>query len=144
MQPHRYVTIATGGPEGPVPVSADQRPTIETSRPADFGGDGERWSPEELLLGAVADCFVLTYRTVAARAGLDWRHLTCRADGLLDRVDGQLQFTEVLLTAEVIVPSEALRAEAVRCVDVAERRCLVTASLNARIQLHQQVSVSAD
>lgn len=141
---HRYTSTATGGPEGPVPVFAENRPTIETSRPADFGGDADRWSPEELLMGAVADCFVLTFRALAARESLEWRHLTCDAEGTLEPSEGQLRFTEITLTAEVIVPSEAARAEAMRCLDRAEQRCLITASLHARVQLNQQVTVSAD
>lgn len=142
--PHRYTATATGGPEGPVPVSTDGRPTIETSRPAAFGGDAERWSPEELLMGAVADCFVLTFRALAAREALEWRHLTCDAEGRLERDRGQLRFHDIMLTAEVIVPTEAARADAMRCLDEAEQRCLVTASLEARVQLNHQVTVSAD
>ncbi len=146
MQPlsHRYSATATGGPQGPVPVFTDDRPTIETSRPADFGGDGARWAPEELLMAAVADSFVLTFRAIADADGLDWRHLTCRAEGVLGSASTQMQITELLLSAEVIVPAESARAQAMACLDRAEQECLITASLNARVQLHHQATVSAD
>lgn len=143
--PHRYSVSATGGPEGPVPVSADEVPTIETSTPREFGGAGDRWSPEQLLMASVADCFVLTFRSVAHAAKLDWRHLTAQVEGLLDRDDDRrLRFHEIQIQAEVIIPGESGRADAARCLDRAEKLCLITNSLTAQIQLHHQITVSAD
>lgn len=146
MQPpsRRYSASATGGPQGPVPVFTDDRPTIETGWPAERGGEGERWSPEELLMAAVADSFVLTFRGIADADGLDWRHLTCRAEGLMAEANEQVRLTELLLSAEVIVPAESARAQAMACLDRAEQACPVVASLNARVQLHHQATVSAD
>ncbi|HKJ94820.1 MAG TPA: OsmC family protein [Gammaproteobacteria bacterium] len=143
--PHRYNVAATGGPEGPVPVSADDLPTIETSTPVQFDGTGDRWSPEQLLIAAVADCFVLTFRSVARAARLDWRHLTAQVEGLLDRDDDRrMRFLEIQIQAEVIIPGESGRADAARCLDRAEKLCLITNSLTAQIQLHHQITVSAD
>jgi organic hydroperoxide reductase OsmC/OhrA len=136
----RYSATATGGPQGPVPVSTDQRPTIETGRQA----DNARWSPEELLMAAVADSFVLTFRDIAAADGLDWRHLTCRAEAVRDGAGGDAALGALRLAAEVIVPAESGRAQAVACLDRAERQCPVIAALNTRVQLHPQATVSAD
>lgn len=143
--PHCYTVSATGGPEGPVPISADGLPTIETGVPEAFGGSGDRWSPEQLLMAAVADCFVLSFRNVARTAGLEWRHLSCRVEGVLDRdAERVLRFVEIRIHAEAVVPAESARADAARCLDQAEQHCLITNSLDATVQLHHQISVSAD
>ena len=42
-------------------------PALSSAAPAQFGGPGDRWSPETLIVGAIADCFILTFRAVAAR-----------------------------------------------------------------------------
>lgn len=143
--PHRYSVSATGGPQGPVPVSADELPTIETGVSGANGGSGDRWSPEQLLVAAVADAFVLSFRDVAARQALEWRHLSCQVDGVLDTdADEVTRFVEIAIQAEVVVPSEGARADAARCLDQAEQDCFITNSLSAQRQLHQQIMVSAD
>jgi organic hydroperoxide reductase OsmC/OhrA len=40
-------------------------PTLSTATPEEFGGPGDAWSPELLLLGAVESCFLFTFRAVA-------------------------------------------------------------------------------
>jgi len=40
-------------------------PDLRLEAPSDFGGPGDAWSPEHLLLVAVQSCFLLTLRAVA-------------------------------------------------------------------------------
>lgn len=144
-QPERFGVTATGGPDGPVPISADGLPTIETGRHATNGGTGDRWSPEQLLMGSVANAFVLSFRQVAREHDLDWRHLSCQVEcstGLDD--EGIAALSEIILQAEIVVPGESERADAARCLDQAERICLITKALEVPVQLHQQIAVSAD
>ena len=55
---HQYSVTATTQPEGLVALNADGLPEMESGPPKEFGGSGTQWSPEDLLVGAVADCFV--------------------------------------------------------------------------------------
>jgi organic hydroperoxide reductase OsmC/OhrA len=144
-QPERFNVTATGGPEGPVPISTESLPTIETGRHPSDGGTGDRWSAEQLLMGAIANAFILSFRQVALEHDLEWRHLSCHVEGATGEDDEDLAvFTEIIIQAEVVVPGESERGEAARCLDQAERECLITNSLEAAVQLHQQIAVSAD
>ena len=60
--PHRYRVKGRGQVTGDVELSADGLTTLRSASPAEFDGPGGRWSPETLLVGAVADCFILTFR----------------------------------------------------------------------------------
>jgi len=40
---------------------SDQRTPIEGGPPPEFDGTDARWSPEHLLLAALAQCFMLTW-----------------------------------------------------------------------------------
>ena len=111
-------------------VAAGLHP-IETSPPVQFGGPGDRWSPETLLLAAVSDCFVLTYRAVARAAQLPWISLDCEADGVLDRVERTLRFTGISLAARLVVPEGTDRHKAMAALHQAERQCLISNSLLA-------------
>ena len=52
--PHHYKVEASGGPEGDVMLSEENVESIASAPPTEFGGPGDRWSPESLLVAAVA------------------------------------------------------------------------------------------
>lgn len=137
--PHHYTVSASAESEGPVRVSAENLPTLDTAPPVEFGGPGDRWSPETLLLAAIADCFLLTFRAVARASQLPWVSLSCTAEGVLDRVERQLRFTSVVVRASLRVPSTVDADRARRVLERAERSCLVTNSLAAESSLEADV-----
>jgi peroxiredoxin-like protein len=128
--PHRYeVQAALADGEESVAISAEGIPTLTTAPPPQFGGAGGQWSPETLLVAAVAACFILTFRAIATASKLAWRRLDCDAAGVLDRSDGVVRFTELHLRAHLVVHSDGDVARARRLLEKAEGRCLVTNSL---------------
>jgi organic hydroperoxide reductase OsmC/OhrA len=139
--PHLYATRATATPEGDVPLASEGLTSLATAPPAEFGGPGDRWSPETLLVGAVADCFILTFRAVAKASALPWVGLSCEAEGTLDRVDRVTRFTEVLVRATLQVPPGTDEAKAMRLLERSEQLCLITNSLSAEVHLKACVEV---
>jgi organic hydroperoxide reductase OsmC/OhrA len=139
--PHHYEVTATAVPNGDVQIGADGIPALTTASPPEFDGPGGRWSPEALLVGAVADCFSLTFRGIARASQLPWTSLECDATGTLDRQDGVTRFTHVHLHASLTVPPGVDEGLAARLLQKAEDRCLVSRSLNAAIHLESRVTV---
>lgn len=129
--PHHYPASGLGHPEGTVTVSSKGVTDITTAAPIEFGGPGDQWSPEGLLVAAVADCFILTFRAIARASKLDWQELRCDVVGVLDKIDGMTKFTEFQITATLDVPSETNVDKAERLLHKAEKVCLITNSLTA-------------
>ena len=142
--PHRYIVSAEAVSEGDVALSAPRLPVLRSASPAEFDGPGDRWSPETLLVAAVADCFVLTFRVIARLSKIDWVSLVCEANATLDRVDRVVRFTDVVLRARLAVPPGADPARAERALAKAEQNCLVSNSLIAEVHLETQVDVVAE
>lgn len=140
--PHHYQVNASAEVDGNVALKADDLPQLITAPPAEFGGPGDQWSPETLLVGAVANCFVLTFRAIARASKLDWKNLECSAEGVLDRVDKVTRFTEVKITARLTVPARTNVDKAQRLMEKSEAACLVTRSLLAEAHLDAEVIVS--
>ena len=111
--PHRYRVKGTGRITGDVELTAERLTMLRSASPAEFDGPGDRWSPETFLVGAVADCFILTFRAVANASKLFWISLDCDVTGTLNRVDRVAQFTHFDLTAHLVVPP-AVDAERAR------------------------------
>jgi peroxiredoxin-like protein len=137
--PHRYVTRAAGRAEGTIALDGSGLPAIAVAAPAEFDGPGDQWSPETLLTGAIATCFVLTFRAVARASRLEWTELVCEVEGTLDRVDGETRFTDVLVRAFLEVPPEVAIERAERILEKSERNCLITRSLRAEARLEAHV-----
>jgi organic hydroperoxide reductase OsmC/OhrA len=140
--PHRYTATAAAAPEGAIALESPGVPTLATDAPAEFGGPGDQWSPETLLLGAVADCFVLTFRAIAKATSLPWLDLACEADGVLDRVDRVTRFTEIHVRAVLTVPAGVGADKALKAMERAEQVCLITNSLTASAHLEARVEVA--
>ena len=139
--PHHYDVTATAVPDGDIHVGAEDVPPLATASPREFDGPGNRWTPETMLVAAVADCFALTFRGLARREKLTWTSLECDATGTLDRQDGAVRFTHVHLHASLTVPPGADEQALVRLMQKAEERCLVSRSLNATVHLEPRVVV---
>lgn len=102
--PHRYQVNAIGGADGTVAVSSPGLATLETTPPPEFDGPAGYWSPETLLTGALADCFVLSFRAVADASKFEWGQLAVEIDAVLDRVEKVTRFTRFTINARLTVP----------------------------------------
>ena len=142
--PHHYAVTAAGAVDGDVELTAERLPSLRSASPAEFGGPGDRWSPETFLVGAVADCFILTFRAVARASKLSWTLLQCDVTGTLDRADRVTQFTRLDVRAHLTVPAGADPDQARRALEKAERSCLIVNSLKAAIHLEPEVDVAAE
>jgi organic hydroperoxide reductase OsmC/OhrA len=137
--PHRYAVSAVAGNEGEVLIDSQRLPRLRTAPPEEFGGRGDLWSPETLLVASVADCYVLTFRGIAARSNLPWTSLACEVAGKLDRIDRVTKFTEFRVHARLQVPEGTNTEQATRLLAKAEETCLITRSLSATIHLDTSV-----
>lgn len=140
--PHRYRAKGTGRITGDVELTADGLPRLQSASPAEFDGPGNRWSPETLLVGAVADCFILTFRAIAKASRVSWISLDCDVTGTLDRVDRVTQFTGFDMRAHLLVPAGEDTDRARRALEKAERNCLISSSLKAAVALDATIEIA--
>lgn len=137
--PHNYVVSAATEQETNIELSSPGLEPLESAPPAEFGGPGDKWSPETLLVASVADCFILTFRAIARASKFNWSSLECTVDGTLERVDRMTRFTRFDVKATLRVPAGADSARAKLLMEKAEKGCLITNSLHAESRLDASV-----
>lgn len=132
--PHVYTATATGGPDGVIPLQSAGLDDLNTDAPAEFGGSGEHWSPETLLVGAVANCFILTFRALSRKAGLRWTNLRVTAEGKLDKGADGLRFSDFVITTHV--DSNESDPDTIQTLlEQSKKHCLITNSLTGDCEL---------
>ncbi len=139
--PHHYEVRLTGGPAAHATLAVAGAPDLRSAPPADFGGPGDAWSPEHLLLAAVETCFLFTLRAVAQASRLPFTALELSAAGTVDRQDGVTRFTEIVLRPRLTIPPGTDRERAIRVMEKSEKSCLVSASLATPVRLEPDVVV---
>ncbi len=132
--PHYYTASASGGPDGLIPLQSPGLEDLNTDAPAEFGGSGDYWSPETLLVGAVANCFILTFRALSRKAGLKWTNLRVSAEGTLDKSADGLRFSEFVITAH-LDSHESDPATVRTLLEKSKKHCLITNSLTGDCEL---------
>src|SRR6476661_8018791 len=117
-------------------VTSPGKPELAVATPPEFkGGLAGVWSPEDLLVAAVASCFSVTLVAVLERRDLPLRDLSVTGTGHVSaRDDGRFGFVAIELTATVTtdeVASEAVRHAAKH----AGRACLVSMALDVPVHV---------
>ncbi|GAB3000526.1 hypothetical protein GCM10010960_00410 [Arenimonas maotaiensis] len=140
--PHHYQVAASAGPEGEVLLSSAGLAPLNTAPPLEFDGPGDRWSPETLLVGAIADCFILTFRAVAGASKLSWQTLACEVEGTLEREQGASKFVAFTIQARLRIPADGNVEAAEKALYKAEAGCLISNSLSGKFELKIIVETS--
>jgi organic hydroperoxide reductase OsmC/OhrA len=100
--------------------------TIHFTSPPSLGGMDGRWTPEDLLLGAIASSLTTTFRTLAENAKFEHTDLQVEVEGVVKNATLGHSFTEIHIRANLMISDEAERARAVKLLQTAKSSCLVS------------------
>jgi organic hydroperoxide reductase OsmC/OhrA len=125
-------------------ASAPGKAEIDVGSPPEFKGEPGVWSPEELLVGALNGCLMLTFVAMAQAKGLQFLAYESAAEGLLENVDGKYRITEVSVQPSLVVKSEADLETARTIMDHVEENCFISNSITAKVKLVPQLRVRSD
>lgn len=137
--PHIYSAEAIGTATGIVSVDAAGLPQLATEPPPQFGGPGDQWSPESLLVAAVASCFILTFRAIARASRLEWTQIECSVEATLARAEKLTRFTRIVTHATLTVPASLSSVVCERALTKAEEGCLIANSLRCERELQMEI-----
>jgi organic hydroperoxide reductase OsmC/OhrA len=125
-------------------TSAPGKPEMDVGSPTEFKGEPGIWSPEELLVGALNACLMLTFVSLAQNKGIRFVAYESAAEGLLENVDGKYRITEVGVQPSIVLQSQADLEAARTIIDEIERTCFISNSITAKVKLAPQFRVGSD
>jgi organic hydroperoxide reductase OsmC/OhrA len=102
---------------------------IHFAAPPQFGGLEGRWSPEDLLLCAVAGCFTTTFRALADYSKFEYTDLEVAVEGMVHKAQSGYEFAGILIRPTLTISDPAEQPRADRLLEKAKRLCLVSRAI---------------
>ena len=111
-------------------AKSDSSPqAIHFAAPPQFGGLQGRWSPEDLMLSAVAGCFTTTFRALADYSRFKYTDLEVEVEGTVRKAPSGYEFCQVLIRPILTIQDTQEQGQAALLLEKAKRLCLVSRAL---------------
>ena len=138
--PHLYTSKAMCESSGSAITESRECPVLHVAEPKEFGGTGKEWSPEQMFVSTVANCLLLTFRAIANASKFEFIDIKCVAVGKLDRVEGNNRFTNIDISANLLLKSNSDKQKGLRLLNKAEKQCLIKNSISSEVNFNNEIS----
>ena len=123
-------------------IDIDGKPPLPVSAAPPFLGDPALHNPEDLLVAALSTCHFLSYAALCARSGIVVVAYEDRARGTMDKRDGKMRFTEVVLRPRVTIAAGGDVEKALALHERAHAICFIASSVNFDVRHEAVITVA--
>ncbi|MEV4013702.1 OsmC family protein [Nonomuraea angiospora] len=120
-------------------LTTEGPPAIAGSSDPAFRGDPTRWNPEQLLVGSLSQCHMLSYLHKCAVAGVIVTEYVDNAVGTMAQTTDGGHFTEVVLRPSVTVTSPEMADAAAELHEDAHKACFIASSVNFPVRVEPTI-----
>lgn len=85
--------------------------------------------------------FNATFLAIVEYSKLEFLSFKCGSKGILEKVDGKLVISEVLLFPEVVITDEFKRERSERILEKSEKAFLLSNSITSKVTMEAKISV---
>ena len=114
---------------------------VEIGSPPEFKGTPDVWCPEELFIGAVSTCLMLTFLSFAERRQIAISGYESVAEGIVENSDGRYRVTRIEVRPVVSLSQENEVVPAHEVFKEAKEACIISNSVIAQVDLVPQFKV---
>jgi organic hydroperoxide reductase OsmC/OhrA len=119
-------------------LSSSGHSAIEIGNPPVFKGTPDVWCPEDLLIGALNACLMLTFLYQMQLRKLAVVDYESSAQGTLEHKDGKYRVTQIAVQPRISLKSENDVEAAREAMRDAAESCMISNSILAAVQLDPQ------
>lgn len=147
-QTHEYHANVNwnGGKDGSGELSFDGSGHVAPlAVPLEFQGTGNGTNPEEMLTGAVASCYSITFGIIASNRKLPIISLKTKAIGEVEQAGMQFTFKKITILPTVVLDSSATDDQIKAAEDMAHKAdlyCIITNAVRGKVEIAVEPSIS--
>jgi uncharacterized OsmC-like protein len=101
-------------------------------------------TPEDLLVAAVATCFMDSSIAFIEKMRVEIKSFEVLGQGILEKVGRSFEITRVHLRAKVVIGNEEIRGKIERALELGAKYCFVGNSLKAISEYKHEIVVRSD
>lgn len=130
------------GRNGTGNIVADNLNT-KISIPREMNGPGIGTNPDEMLLGAVATCYLITLATLLENSKIALMDLSMQAEGFVDVTNGVFTYEKIVHKPRIVVQNltEREQKRIHRLAEKAEQTCMISKALQGNVQIACDVQI---
>jgi organic hydroperoxide reductase OsmC/OhrA len=115
---------------------------IEVATPPEFPkGMKNIWTPEHLFVAAINSCLMATFLDIAENSKFDFISFESNAVGTVEKLDGKLAVTEILLKPTIVVPTLKHEEQLRKILEKSEKACTISNSIKTKVILEPIIKV---
>ena len=122
-------------------LSSAHKSDLTVSSPPEFKGTPGLWTPEDMFVGALETCQLLTFLGLAKRKNISIISYSSTATGDLELVNGGFRFTRVVISPVIMVNDATTEDEVIALAHQAHEHCLVANSSTAVVEIRPKVVI---
>ncbi|AMA64221.1 peroxiredoxin, subfamily protein [Kurthia sp. 11kri321] len=145
MTAHRFILEAQwpGGRNEVGTISSGQLQT-KISIPKEMDGPGVGTNPDEMLLGAAATCYLISYAAMLERAKIIPVDLTLSSAGIVDVTNGVFTYEKITHHPTILLEKntdERTQRMVQRLAEKAEKTCMISKAIRGNVELALNVTI---
>jgi peroxiredoxin-like protein len=122
-------------------MTGAEHPAVDVGSPPEFKGTADVWCPEEMLVGAVNTCIMLTFLAYAQNRKLELVSYKSHAEGTLEHKDGKYRITHIALHPVILLRAEDHKLMAEQIIKSAKEDCFISNSVTAIVDVSPQFGI---
>ena len=115
------------------------KPEFRISSPPEFKGEEGVWTPEDLFVASVDICTMTTFMAFAEHKNIPIVSYNTHAEGLLEFIDGQYQFTKIILRPTILVQTSDAIEQTRQTLKDAHKSCLISNSIKSEVTVDPKI-----
>jgi len=115
----------------------------EVSIPTEMDGPGIGTNPDEMLLGAVATCYIITLAAMMERSGVEKESLTMESTGVVDYTNGVVTYKKIIHKPEIVLAEGMAEKRNLveRLTLKAESSCMISRALQGNVDVTVEANI---
>ncbi|WP_226536680.1 OsmC family protein [Fictibacillus halophilus] len=114
------------------------------SIPPEMDGPGIGTNPDEMLLGAAATCYIITFAAMIERSKIEKIDLTMESEGLVDVTNGVITYEKIIHRPIVTIKQEQPRNISTllhKLAIKAENSCMISRALKGNVEVEAILTI---
>jgi peroxiredoxin-like protein len=113
------------------------------SVPVEQGGPGVGTNPEELLIGAAMNCYIITLAAILEKRNFKVQSLTMKSEGILTVESGNLGFRQIVHRPTVVLAEgdEKTVEATIHAAYRAEQVCMISKAMRGNVEITVEPTV---